>query len=170
MNPEIRCSYTRMVPMSELQGLRNPRNRNLHPPEQIDELVEQFKYQGVRHPIIISKRCNMFAAGDGRFQAAERLGMTEYPVDFQDFDNEEQEYAFAIADNALQRWATLDMAAINFDLPELGPDFDIDRLGIRDFVLDMSDKEKVDVEEHERGLPGEEGANRTECPRCGYLV
>ncbi len=132
---QIRCNGT-LIPLEEIAKLRNPKNRNDHPPEQIAELAEQFKYQGIRHPIIVSNRSKRMVAGDGRFQAAQALGMSEYPVDNQDFDSDEQEYAFGIADNALQQWSLLNFKAINMDLGDLGPDFDIERLGIKNFTLE----------------------------------
>lgn len=131
----ILCAYTKLVPMSELAKLRNPQNTNDHPPEQIDELVEQFKFQGIRHPIIISNRDGLFAAGDGRFQAALKLGMQEFPVDYQDFDTEEQQFAFGVADNETQKWSITNLKKIHLELPKLAP-FDIERLGIRDFKFE----------------------------------
>lgn len=131
-----------LVAMSELAKIRDPKNRNEHPPDQIEELVEQFKYQGVRHPIIISNRSGLIAAGDGRFQAALQAGMTHYPVSRQDFVSEDQEYAFRVADNAIQAWSILNLKGINEDLQELdGSTFDIARLAIKDFTLDPGDNE-----------------------------
>lgn len=62
------------------------------------------------------------------------------PCILQDFDDEDQEYAYGVSTNSIASWAELDLSGINADLPELGPDFDIDLLGIKDFVLDPADK------------------------------
>jgi DNA modification methylase len=67
--------------------------------------------------------------------------MKEFPVVYQDFDTDEAEYAFIQADNAIALWAELDLSGINSDLPELGPDFDIDMLGIKNFEIDVADKD-----------------------------
>jgi DNA modification methylase len=45
-----------------------------------------------------------------------------------------------VADNAASQGSELDLAMINLEVPSLGPDFDIDLLGIDDFALDASDK------------------------------
>lgn len=140
MEIEIKCAYDEMVALERLVEMRDPKNRNQHPPEQIDELCEQFKFQGVRHPIIISKRSKVFAAGDGRFQAAEKLKMPAFPVNYQDFESEEQEYAFRIADNAIQGWSKLDLAGIHLDLPQLAP-FEIERLAIPNFQFEPTPNE-----------------------------
>lgn len=134
-NIQIRCSYDRLVPVSELKSKFNKLNANAHPPEQIDELVEQFRWQGVRHPAIVSKRTGLVVAGHGRILAAEDAGMKEYPVSDQDFESEAQEYSFLIADNEVHRWSTVDLKKIHTALPNIEP-FDISRLAIRDFKFE----------------------------------
>ena len=48
-------------------------------------------------------------------------------------------------------------SGINADIADLGPDFNIDLLGIKNFTLDMNDKEfDPDFEE--------EGSKQKECP------
>ena len=58
---------------------------------------------------------------------------------YQDFESDEVEYAFIQSDNAIASWSELDLAGINVDLADLGPDFDIDLLGIKDFKLDLNE-------------------------------
>jgi len=118
-----------------------PGNRNHHPQDQLNRLAEIYKYQGFRNPIIISNQSGQIVCGNGRLLAAIRAGLKEVPVIYQDYDSSEQEYAHHVADNAVALWADLDLSAINSDLPQLGPDFDIDALGIKDFTLDMGEKE-----------------------------
>ena len=70
------------------------------------------------------------------------------PVVYQDFDNVDQEYAFIQSDNAIALWAELDFSGINADIGELGPDFNIDMLGLKDFTIDVADKyEDKDADE-----------------------
>ena len=138
-SPQIRCSSDRLILLSDLRP--HPKNRNTHSDGQISRLAKLFEFQGVRHPIIVSNLSGRIVAGHARLAAAQFIGMTEFPVDYQDFENEEQEYAFLVADNAIAEWATLDLAGINADLQDLGPDFDLDQLGIKDFTLDIAEKE-----------------------------
>ncbi len=143
---QIKCEKdVKLVKLSDIKPLLNPKNSNRHPADQIDALVEQFKYQGIRHPIIISKRSGLVAAGEGRFLAAEKLNLTEYPVDYQDFESEEQEFAFGVADNAIASRAELDLSAIHKELPNLAP-FDIDLLGIKDFQFEPEPAKEIDPE------------------------
>ncbi len=130
----VHCPHERL-PLSAIRPKLNPKNRNTHPDAQIDAIVAQFKYQGIRHPIIMSKRSGLVVAGEGRFLAAERLKLSDFPVAFQDFADEAQEYAFGIADTAIADWASLDRKGIEGDLAALGTDFDLALLGIEDFEL-----------------------------------
>lgn len=138
---QIKANEIKMVPVSEI--VPNPKNPNIHTPEQIERLVKLINFQGFRNPLIVSKRSGFLVAGHGRLEAAVKAGLETVPVIYQDFDNEAMEYAYVVSDNAVAEWATLDLASINAELPDLGP-FDIDLLGIKDFTLDIS--EKLDVE------------------------
>ena len=119
----------------------NPKNRNKHSKEQIERLVEIIGYQGFRSPLIVSNRTGLVVAGHGRLQAAKKLKFKEVPVMYQDFENDEQEYACMVSDNAIASWSELDLSQINTDIQDLGPDFNIDLLGIKGFTIDVADKE-----------------------------
>ena len=134
----IYCKYDELVNPKSLKN--HPKNRNKHGQDQIDRLAELYQYHGIRHPIIVSKLSGCIVAGHGRKLAALRAGIKEMPVVYQDFESSEAEYAFIQADNAIALWAELDLSAINTDLADLGPDFNIDMLGIRDFKLDLNEE------------------------------
>lgn len=138
----VQCEHSRLADVDSLTP--HPKNPNTHSTEQIQRLAEIIEYQGFRHPIIVSKRSGFIAAGHGRLAAAKLLGMREVPVDEQDFESDDAEYAFLVSDNAIAEWATLDLAAVNLEVPALGPDFDIDLLGIKDFTIDVADKNDAD--------------------------
>ena len=137
MEITIHCKYDELVNPRSLKD--PPKNRNKHGQDQIERLAKLYKYHGIRHPIIISRNTGLIVAGHGRKLAALRAGIKEMPVVYQDFDSSEAEYAFIQADNAIALWAELDLSSINQDLSDLGPDFDINMLGIRDFKLDLNE-------------------------------
>ena len=158
---KIYCKYDELVDPKSLKD--HPKNRNQHGQDQIERLAELYKCHGIRHEIIVSKRSGFIAAGHGRKLAAIRAGVKKYPIAYQDFVDDEAEYAFLQADNAISAWAFLDFAGINADLENLGPDFDIDMLGIKNFALDMNDKEfDPDSDSDE-----ETGGKNKVCPHCG---
>lgn len=133
----IHCKYDELISPKKLKPF--PKNRNKHPKEQIERLSKILKYQGIRAPIVVSKRSNCIVKGHGTLEAAKSAGFTEVPIVYQDFDDEDQEYLFVQSDNAIATWAEIDLSGINADLSELGP-FDIDLLGIKDFELEPADK------------------------------
>jgi hypothetical protein len=134
----VKCAYTELVTIEKC--IANPLNPNKHPQEQIEHLSRLIKFQGVRHPVIISKRSGFICAGHARVEALKLLKVEQVPVDFQDFTNEAEEYAFLVSDNAIQEfYAESDLAKINLDFTQFGPEFDLDLLGIKDFKVDVAD-------------------------------
>jgi|LakMenE18May11ns_1017448.scaffolds.fasta_scaffold9955855_11 hypothetical protein len=136
----VHCPHDALVSIKDLKP--NPLNRNSHPRDQIERLAKILEYQGWRYPIKVSKRSGFITSGHGRLEAAKHLGWREVPVSFQDYESDEQEYADLQADNAIATWSVLDLSGINADLAHLGPDFDIDFLGIKDFEIEPADKEE----------------------------
>lgn len=146
----IRSKSIVMVPIDQIK--LNPKNRNKHPREQIDRLVEIIRYQGFRRPVSISNQTGFLSCGEGRYLAAKELGLKEIPAIMQDYDSQDQEYADGVADNAIDKWAELDFAGINEDMADLGPDLDIEMLGIKDFGLDPGEVDLPDLSSSEPGF------------------
>lgn len=147
----VKCRYDELVSLKVLDTLRHPKNRNGHPAEQIIQLSKIMLYQGVRHPIVVSKLSGKITKGHGRLDSAIMNGWTEFPVEYQDYENEEQEYADIQSDNAIALWAELDLKGIGEDITQFGPDFDISLLGIEGFTLDPS--EKFNPRDEWEGMP-----------------
>lgn len=143
----VRCSYDELVNIKELKA--HPKNRNKHPKEQVQRLAKILEYQGWRYPIKVSKRSGFITSGHGRIEAAKYLKWKQAPVNFQDYDSDEQEYADIQSDNAIAAWSELDLSGINADIGDLGPDFDIDLLGIKNFTIDVADKFEPQADEDE---------------------
>jgi DNA modification methylase len=143
----VHCPHDALVNVKELKP--NPLNRNSHPKDQIERLAKILEFQGWRYPIKVSKRSGFITSGHGRLEAAKLLKWKEVPVSFQDYDSEEQEYADTISDNSIASWSELDLSGVNADLTDLGPDFDIDLLGIKDFVLEPIEKLEPQCDEDE---------------------
>lgn len=121
------------------QLVPNPKNPNSHSKEQVDRLAKIINYQGQRSPIVVSNRSGMITKGHGRLEALKSLGWGMAAVDYQDYESDEQEYSDIVADNAVAEWSTLNFSDINTAILELGP-FDIDLLGIKDFVVEPLEK------------------------------
>ena len=161
---DIKCTFNTMLDTSSLKY--HPKNRNKHSVEQIKRLAKLIEYQGFRHPVIISSISNYIIAGHGRVEAAKQLGMEKVPCDIQEFKDVDQEYAFLISDNSISSWAEFNLSEINTDLADLGPDFDIDLLGIKDFVLEPAEF----IEPPLKGEPKDKETEMMTCPNCGILI
>ena len=153
MNSKINTAFQELIDIKSPKIIPHPDNMNKHPKEQIERLAKLIQYQGQRHPIIISKRSGFIVAGHGRWEAMKLLAKTDnwdqIAVDYQDFESEAQEYAFMTSDNAIAEWAELDLSAVNTKMLDLGPDFDVDLLGIKDFVIEPIEKFEPQADEDE---------------------
>ncbi len=132
--PLVRITNVEMIPISKI--VPHPKNPNYHSPEQIERIAEIIEFQGWRYPGKVSKRSGFLTAGHGRLEACKLRGWTHMPINRQDYDDEAQEYADIVSDNAIAEWAVLDLQKINTDIIELGPDFDVDMLGLKSFSVD----------------------------------
>lgn len=147
---KIQANEIKIVSVKDLKLKKG--NRNKHPKDQLEMLAKHFAYQGFRNPLIVSNQSGEVVCGNGRLMAAKKAGLKELPVIYQDFETPEMEYSYHVADNGLGLWSELDFSGINADIGDLGPDFDIDMLGLKNFSIDVADKEELcdadEVPEH----------------------
>jgi len=146
---EIKSTEIQIVDINAL--IPNPKNNNKHPKEQIERLAQLIKYQGFRNPLVVSKRSGFVLCGHGRIEAAKLAGLKQVPVMFQEFESEAQEYAYLTSDNAIASWAELDLSMVNSEMLDLGPDFEVGLLGIKDFSIEPFEKYESSNEENGKG-------------------
>ena len=161
---EIRSKEILMVPIDQITP--NQANNNRHSAEQLDRLAKIIKHQGFRNPLTVSNQSGLLVAGHARWEVAKRLGITELPVMFQDFNSPADEYAHMTADNAIASWAELDLSMVNSMLPDFGPDLDISLLGIKDFLLDPAEFD----EPAPKSDPSMRDPLLKQCPNCGVTI
>lgn len=166
----IKSKEVTMVKVEDL--IPYEKNMNKHTTDQIDRLVSLIEYQGFRDPLIVQKGTNIVAAGHGRLEAAKKMGMKEVPVLYQEFENEAQFYAFVVSHNAIgaSNWGGgLDLSMVNIDMLDLGPDLDVDMLGIKDFSIEPIEKFD-DYSDKNKEIDTDNFGNDLEhtCPKCGF--
>ena len=152
---KIHCLYDALVPVKELKP--SPHNTNSHSREQIDLLAKVLSYQGFRYPIKVSKQSGLITSGHGRLMAAKQLKWKQVPVNYQDYESEDQENADVISDNSVATLSKLDLSLINASIGDFGPDFDLELLALPEFTLDPPD-----IEEE----PKQKEFKYFECPHC----
>jgi len=159
---DVKIADIEMVAIDELKP--HPKNMNHHDKSQVERLAKILEYQGWRYPIKVSKRSGFITSGHGRLLAAQELGLKEVPVSYQDYVDDDQEYADIVADNSIASWAELDLSAINKELENFDPSFDLELLGIKDFVLDPAEIQnksgELDINSFDNF--------QHECPKCGF--
>jgi hypothetical protein len=135
MEIAIRCAHDEVVAVSELKA--NPRNPNMHPPEQIALLAKIIFAQGWRNPIVVSNRSGFITKGHARLLAAQALGAEHAPVDRQDYANDAEELADMIADNRIAELADADRSMLRELMEELDTGaFDMDLTGFDNLALE----------------------------------
>lgn len=142
---EIMCAHDELLPLSSLKP--NPKNPNKHTDQQIKLLAKIMKHQGWRSPIVVSKQSGYITKGHGRLAAAKLNKWSDAPIDMQDYANDADEYADMVADNEIARLAKSDLSMVLSDVLELGPDFDLELLGIPDFKLPEDFEPQSDEDE-----------------------
>ena len=129
------CAHDELISVADVVG--NPRNPNTHPASQIELLAKIIAAQGWRAPITVSRRSGFVVRGHGRLAAAQALGVSSVPVDFQDYESEAAEWADLIADNRIAELADLDFGLLTDLLGELDVgDFDMDLTGFDESELE----------------------------------
>lgn len=116
-NPIVRCQFSSLQEPGTLYP--HPKNPNEHPEKQLDMFIAILRFQGWRRPITVSTRSNFVTKGHGALLSALRAGFTEVPVEYQDYDSEEQELADIVADNALQRMSEMNTGKLKTIMVDL---------------------------------------------------
>ena len=132
---EVWCAYDKLVKIDEL--LAHPKNPNTHPQNQINLLVQNIRYHGWRHAIVVSKLSGYIVAGHGRLEAAKELGVSIVPVEYQDFATEDNELAVLVGDNRLAELSSLDTNSLQ-DI--------VDQFKENDFDTILAGYEPADLE------------------------
>jgi 3'-phosphoadenosine 5'-phosphosulfate sulfotransferase (PAPS reductase)/FAD synthetase len=131
----IECAFDEMVELAKL--VPHPRNPNTHPKRQIELLAKAFQARGIRAPITVSTRSGFIIRGHGRLMAAQLLNLPAYPVDFQTYENEAEEWADLVADNQLAELAEIDQKLLGEIARDLkGFDVDFETIGFSDKEID----------------------------------
>lgn len=156
----VKCEHTRLVEINQL--VPHPQNCKNHDKDAVERQAAVMEYQGWRRPITVSNLSGRVTSGHKRLLAAKLKKATHVPVSFQDYDNEDQEIADLIADNALNEWEPTSRTAVNLVVPHLGPEFDINMLGLKDFTLDIGEKDAGCDEDETPETPPEPVVKRGE--------
>ena len=108
----------------------NPENPRHNDPA-VEPVMQSIARFGFRVPIVVNRRTNLIEAGNTRWKAAQRMGLSEVPVIFAD-DDEVTALAFALADNRTAEIATWDEPSLAGLLKRLDAEGDLASSGFSD--------------------------------------
>lgn len=148
----VYCAYNEMVPIGELSP--NPKNPNRHPQRQIEILAKIITESGWRAPITVSTRSGMIVRGHGRLMAAKHAGLDLCPVDYQDYESEEQELQDLLADNRIAELSENDAEAVESilaELHDLGADIELTGYEIEAYEDIYGDDEMQSIDFEDNG-------------------
>jgi ParB-like chromosome segregation protein Spo0J len=111
------------VKIADLKGLE--KNARVHSDLQIQQIMESLSRFGFLSPIVIDKNKEVFC-GNGRIEAAKRLGLTEAPAILADSLTRDEMRAFALVDNRLGDNSSFDLGILKEELDDLMLNLDID--------------------------------------------
>lgn len=95
------------------------KNPNKHPEEQITKIASSIREFGFLNPIIVCAEREEIVAGEGRYRAAQRLGLEHVPVLPETHLTDEQRRLFVIADNRIARDSMLDEHLLAVEIADL---------------------------------------------------
>jgi ParB-like chromosome segregation protein Spo0J len=175
MAPPTNTDFKSDVDVRDLDAVipygENPKE---HPTEQIDKIASSIQRFGWDQPIVVDGNGTIIK-GHGRYQAAQKLGLTEVPVIEQSELTESQARAARIADNRVSESeyddellelelglldeSNVSVEATGFDAPEIeeltGPPPEFD-------PVDESQQPQLDETD------GDESDAEVCCPECGH--
>jgi hypothetical protein len=132
-------------------------NINEHPEQQIQELMDQFLFNGMSSPLEVEVGTNDIVCGCGRWLAAKQLGMKQVPVYFREYDSYSHKFARMTADNGLNRQSILNYSLIHKKLGDLHLP-DVKFLGIQNFRFepDLNTEVVENLKKEWAGMPSYE--------------
>lgn len=143
-------------------------NARTHSDEQITRVASSIKEFGFLNPVIISDD-NGILAGHCRVLAAKKLGLEQVPCILENHLTDTQKKAYILADNKLALDSDWDVEILRNQIDFLsGEDFDLDKIGFKDFDIDAIDADGFFDEEAQ--VEKSEEPKKIKCPNCGAEI
>jgi hypothetical protein len=116
--PELRAPNLRVQALPTSQIKLNPGNCKTHPGRQIRQIANSIVAFGFTNPLLVTEDGELIA-GEGRYKAAQLLGLAEVPVIVLAGLSPARQRALAIADNKIAENGGWDRERLAIEIPEL---------------------------------------------------
>lgn len=156
------------IEMTALELIHSYENNPRDNDGAVDAVAESIKEFGFKVPIIVDQAMTI-VAGDTRYKAAVKLGLTEVPVIKAEDLSSEQIKAYRIVDNKTAEMSKWDYGKLDEELSMI-MDIDMTRFGFGDGLDDDDGLRTQDLDDGEEiSLDDFEDENfDCECPMCGF--
>ena len=116
--PEPRATHVRVRTLPIRQIKLNPRNSRTHSSKQIRQIANSMVAFGFTNPLLVNEDGTLIA-GEGRYKAAQRLGLATVPVIVLAGLSPARQRALAIADNKIAQNSGWNCERLAIEIPEL---------------------------------------------------
>jgi ParB-like nuclease domain len=149
---ELKDMNVRVQALSINQIKLNPRNPRTHSAKQIRQIANSIVAFGFTNPLLVTEEGKLIA-GQGRYEAAQLLGLAKVPVIVLAGLSPARQRALAIADNKIAENAGWDRERLAIEIPELSGLLEMEGLdvSILGFEAVAIDQLVTDFEENARG-------------------
>lgn len=163
----IKISKIEMVPIGKI--IPHPKNPNIHTDKQIEDLADLIREHGFDTALVVSTKSGFLIKGEGRWKAAQLLGMATVPVSRREYENDAKEYAAMVSDNEIGKASRVDHDMVKLEIKALK--INPNALGIDDIT------KFIDVKGHQRNYGDKNKEIETndfgndlthKCPKCGF--
>lgn len=171
------CAYDEIVQIGQIRP--NPQNPNTHPDGQVELLAEIITANGWRNNITVSTRSGLIVRGHGRLLAAQKLGLSACPVEYQEYSTEAEELADLLADNRMAELSVMDDASVAGLLELIQEDVPLSLAGFDAIPTPGESTQQSDKAAEKAAealdLDDEDAVNSTEkvktyhYPKCGFV-
>ena len=125
---EVRANVrVQLLPISRIK--LNPRNSKTHPAKQIRQIANSIVAFGFTNPLLVTED-GILIAGEGRYRAAQHLGMPTVPVIVLAGLSPARQRALAIADNRIAENSGWNRERLAIEIPELAGLLEADGLDV----------------------------------------
>ena len=118
MPGKLKATNVRVQALSISQIKPNPRNSRTHPTKQVGQIANSMVAFGFINPLLVSEDGTLIA-GEGRYKAAQLLGLAKVPVIVIAGLSPAKQRALAIADNRIAQNAGWNRERLAIEIPEL---------------------------------------------------
>ena len=162
---ELKATNVQVQAVSIDQIKVNRRNARTHSDKQIRQIANSIAAFGFTHPLVVNEDGTLIA-GEGRYRAAQRLGLAKVPVIVLAGLSPARQRALAIADNKIAENAGWDRERLAIEIPELAGLLEAEGLDVSILGFEAVEIDQLVTDFEENTADPEDNADPTWLKDC----